>query len=331
MQTITPEELQALLQQGEPSNRKAAKRRSRLLTGVAVQPYDLQATLTLTPRQRAILRQWADQFVHSLRYALIPALRMTLELRLNHEGLIPLSELASQWKGTAFVFPVTAFGRFRGDLYLALSINLALVAIDRLLGGPGILPSVAIQRPLSRLEVNLLFRFAERIVRSFLNTMTGENSHSIQLQNLLASEEQLAMLTDKVAVYSLCYDFQVGQETGFLWLALFADALKGLEQQMKRHSPPDLKRLRQHPALALTVPLRVILSSGRILVRELKDLKVGDVIVLDGFKGEPVRLVLGERTLCKVRPGTRNGHWAVQILPFKPAQRGEQEDGATQS
>ncbi|MFN3422029.1 MAG: hypothetical protein ACK40X_09935, partial [Armatimonadota bacterium] len=200
MQTLTPEELQALLQHQEAKGEKSQRRRSRLLSGVAVQPYDMQATLTLTPRQRAMIRQWADQFVQTLRYALIPALRMTFELRLNEDGLTSLSDLVEQWKGKAFVAPMTTSGRLRGDHFLAISTNLAMVVIDRLLGGPGTASQSLLQRPLSRLEVNLLLKFLERVARSLLTVITGEEEgHTVQMQNLWTSEEQIGMLTDKVS------------------------------------------------------------------------------------------------------------------------------------
>lgn len=174
MQTLTPEELQALLQRQEPKGEQLQRRRSRLLSGVTVQPYDMQATLTLTPRQRAMIRQWADQFAQSLRYALIPSLRMTFELRLNDEGLNSLSELSERWKGKAFVAPITTSGRLRGDHYLAISSNLAMVVIDRLLGGPGTVSQSLLQRTLSRLEVSLLLKFLEKVARSLLAVVTGE-------------------------------------------------------------------------------------------------------------------------------------------------------------
>jgi flagellar motor switch protein FliM len=324
MQNLTPEELQALLQQPEStSQQKTKQRRSRLLTGVAVQPYDMQATLTLTPRQRAMIRQWADQLIQSLRYSLIPSLRMTMELRLNSDGLTSLSELVSQWKGKAYVVPITTSGRLRGDHFLALSINLAMVVIDRLLGGPGTISQSLLQRPLSRLEVNLLLKFAERIAQSLLTVITEEDEgQSVQLQNLWTSEEQIAMLTEKVTLYSLCYDFQLGQESGNLWIALRADALKGLEQlssyRLSQHPAPSTS----HPVMSLPVTMKVVLATGRITMKELRQLQVGDVILLDGFKGEPARLVWNGRTLCMVRPGIRDGHLAVQLLPSKTQQRG---------
>ncbi len=326
MQALTPEELQALLQHQEAKGEKSQRRRSRLLSGVAVQPYDMQANLTLTPRQRAMIRQWADQFVQTLRYALIPVLRMTFELRLNEDGLTSLSELVEQWKGKTFVAPMTTSGRLRGDHFLAISTNLSMVVIDRLLGGPGTTSQSLLQRPLSRLEVSLLLKFLERVAKSLLTVITGEEEgYTVQMQNLWTSEEQIGMLTDKVPLYSLCYDFQLGQESGHLWIALRADALKGLEQQFQHRqiSPTQLKT--SHPVMSLPVNIRVVLASGKITMKELRQLQVGDVILLEGFKGEPARLVWNSRTLCMVRPGIRNGHLAAQVLISKTQQRGEEK------
>lgn len=324
MQALTPDELQALLQQqATTAEKKPQRRRSRLLSDVPVQPYDMQTTLTLTPRQRAMIRQWVDQLVQSLRYSLIPSLRMALELRLNREGLTSLSELTEQWKSKAFVIPMTTSGKLRGDHYLAISTNLAIVVIDRLLGGPGTVPQVMLQRPLSRLEANLLLKFAERVAQSLLTVITGESEGgTVQLQNLWTSEEQIGVLSDKVPVYSLVYDFQLGKESGQIWIALRADALKGLEQQLLTHQSQLPSPKTSHPVMSLPVTMRVVLAKGRITVKELKQLQVGDVIVLDGFKGEPARLFWNDKALCLVRPGIHDGHLAVQVLPPKTQQRG---------
>lgn len=318
MQTLTPEELQALLQKPEPETEKTKMKRSRLLNDVSVQPYDMQTTLTLTPRQRAMLRQWADQFAQSLRYALIPSLRMALELKLSSEGLNSLSELVGQWKNQAFVIPMTTSGHLRGDHYLALSTNLAMVVIDRLLGGPGVVMQSMLQRPLSRLEANLLMKFIERVAKLLLAIVTGDEERQfVQFQNLLASGEQVGLLTDKVSLYSLCYDFQLGQEVGNLWVGLRADALKGIEQRFQHRLLPKPPSNASHPVMALPVTMKVVLATGRVTFKELRQLQVGDVIVLDGFKGDPARLIWNNSDLCSVRPGVLNGHFAVQVMPQK--------------
>lgn len=325
MQSLTPEEIQALLQQSKPTTEKeSGRKRSRPLPEGAVQPYDMRATLTLTPRQRAMIRQWADQLVQSLRYALIPSLRMALELRLNSEGLVSLSELANQWKGRAYVIPVTTSGKFSGDHFLAISVNLAMVVIDRLLGGPGKVSSSSLQRPLSRLEMNLLLKFMERIAQLLLEVIAGqEGDFSVQVQSLWTSEEQITMLTDQITLYNLRYNFQLGQESGNLWIGLRADALKSLEQISSQFPTPNLQPKLQHPAMSLPVTMKVVLATGQITVKELKQLRKGDVILLNEFKGEPAKLVWNGRVLCKVKPGVRNGHLAVQVLPSKTQKRGE--------
>ncbi len=323
-QQLTPDELQALLSQEATAPKKRGTERRRLHRTAPAKPYDLQASLTLTPRHRAILHQLGEQLAQSLRYALIPSLRMTVELRLHDEELTTLTALVEGWQEKVFVAPILVFGRLRGEHYWAMSNNLAMVAVDRLLGGPGLLTS-PLRRSLSRLEMNLVLRFVERLSEALLNVVgaDGGEEPSFQTQGLMTTTEQISVLSDNISVYAFAYEVQLGSETGQLWLCLRAEAVKGLEQPTNRRLAPDLGQLGQHPISVLPLPLRVILAEGILSFSEMRQLRVGDVIVLDSFRGEPLRVVYGEKTLLLARPGARGGQLAVQVLAAKtPSERG---------
>lgn len=315
---LKPEELQALLTQ---ASQKSSGRR-RLHRAIPIRPFSLPTSLTLTPRQRAMVRQWAEQFTYALRYALISSLRLPVEARLQSDGFVSVSEMLKEWQGKAFVATFAPLGNFGGDHFLALTHNLAMVALDRLLGGPGIPPSLS--RPLSRLEVNLLMKFAEFIGRTFLSALTPETSEPspIHVAHLMTDPEQLNLLTDHQSAYALHYELRLGAQSGQMWVCLRPDALKGLEQPTKHKPAPSPDDLSRHPLGSLPLTFRVRLGTGRMSLRELRQLQVGDVIVLEAFKGTPVQICFGERVLCLARPGTKDGQFAVQILP---SQRGGAE------
>lgn len=323
-QQLTADELRALLSQEVTAPKKRATGRRRLYRVAPAQPYDLQASLTLTPRHRAILHQLGEQLAQSLRYALIPTLRMTVELRLHSEELTTLTALTEGWQENVFVAPILAFGRLRGEHYWAMSNNLAMVAVDRLLGGPGLFTS-PLRRSPSRLEVNLILRFVERLSEALLNVVgadSGEES-SVQTQGLMTTTEQISVLSDSISVYAFAYEVQLGSETGQLWLCLRAEAVKGLEQPTNRRTIPDPQRLQQHPISVLPLSLRVVLAEGTLSFHEMRQLRVGDVIVLNSFRGEPIRVIYGERTLFLACPGARGGQLAVQVLAAKtPSEQG---------
>ncbi|GBC99003.1 hypothetical protein HRbin17_01524 [bacterium HR17] len=322
-QGLSPEELQALLVQRKEAT-GAGQRQRRLRKDTTVRPFSLVSSLTLTPRQRAMLHQWAEQMAHALRYTLISMLRIAVEVRLQSDALVPLTALVKEWQKGAYIATFSPLGVLGNDHCVALSTPLAMVALDRLLGGPG-LPS-SVQRALGRLEVSLLLRFMEQLGRVLVGVIGGEASENqtVRASVLLSTPEQLTLFTDQQMVYTFCYEIRLGAESGQAWLCLHADALKGLERSggPKISSPPD--RARQHPVAALPLTLRVVLGKGRVSFRELQRLRVGDVLLLDAFKGTPVPLCWGERTLCLVRPGVRGGQFAVQVVEEQSvAQRGD--------
>jgi len=315
---LKPEELQMLLMQVP---QKSSGRR-RLHRAIPIRPFSLPTSLTLTPRQRAIVRQWAEQFTYTLRYALISSLRLPVEVKWQSDGFVLLSDLLKEWQGNTLVTTFAALGDLGGDHFFALSQNLAMVALDRLLGGPGSPPSLA--RPLSRLEVNLLMKFAELIGRTFLSVLNPETSKPspVHVARLTTSSEQLNLPTDHQSVYALHYELRLGTQSGRMWVCLRPDALKGLEQPTKHRRMPSPDDLSRHPLGSLPLTFRVRLGTGRMSLRELRQLQVGDVIVLEAFKGTPVQICFAERVLCLARPGTKDGQFAVQILP---SQRGGTE------
>lgn len=311
---LTPEELQALLSQPRPGREATAPPRRRVHRGVPSRPYDLREVWSLSPQQQTTLHRWGEEFASVLEAHLLRSLRLGGEVRLVSEGLSSLGALLQQAAGRIWVAPWRGQGRWEGEHYWLLEPTLMVPLVERLLGSPE--PSSP-ERPLGRLErgvaLQCLRGWGER-----WQQVTGERGPA-SLRRLFLAPEEGDSLEEKLQVYTFAYSVRMGPLQGRLWLGLRADLLRQEERTEPQGDPsPPPPSLARH----LRLPLRVVVANGSLSLKELQRLREEDVILLQGFRGQPVRLVWRDKTLLRARLGTRGGRMAVQILS------GGEKDGA---
>jgi flagellar motor switch protein FliM len=121
------------------------------------------------------------------------------------------------------------------------------------------------------------------------------------------------------------FEAQLGDCSGPIRLALPLPTLEPLLQKIRAElRPPTETPTNQsamiepptwNPALdQVSIPLNAVLPGPKITGRELHQLKVGDVLELPVDAADLVQLRLGGVARFQARLGTRDEHWAVEVL-----------------
>ncbi|MFA9430916.1 flagellar motor switch protein FliM [Egicoccus sp. AB-alg2] len=205
---------------------------------------------------------------------------------------------------------------------LDLDLPLALLLVERLLGGPGDPAETAVPRRPTDLETGLiasgLLTPAVRAIDEALRDLGGEPSEllgietSPQPMQLSAPGELLLLLTYRIEVRGdlpaqglLSIGYPVAPLLGHL------DALAGGTPE---DVDPAAASVARGALLDAPLELRVVLGGSTLPASVLAGLQPGDVLSLDHPVGAPARLACDGHDLGRAHPGRRGRRLAVQIV-----------------
>ncbi len=212
----------------------------------------------------------------------------------------------------------------RGIGVLEISPALALVLLDRLMGGPGTANTPV--RELTEIEISLLGQVTHLLTEAWCAHWAGWK----ELKSaLIGHENDPRYLQTSPAESNLLvatFEAQIGDATGQIKLALPFATLEPLLQKIRTELQPPTetptnapaptsKPTAWNPALDhVSIPVSAALPGPKITARELQSLKVGDVLPIPAEAANLIQLKLSGVPRFQARLGTRDDHWAVEVL-----------------
>lgn len=210
----------------------------------------------------------------------------------------------------------------RGIGVLEINPGLGLALTDRLMGGPGAADLPA--RELTEIEVALLDQVAHLLTEAWCSYWTGRDFKS----SLLGHENDGRYLQTSPSESPLLvahFEVKLGETAGRIQLALPLLTLEPLLQKLRAELKPPTEAATPAPAAAklpawnpaldeVDLALPAHLPGPQVTAREIPKLKIGDVLHLPPEAANLVQLNLGGKPRFTGRLGTRDNHWAVEIL-----------------
>jgi flagellar motor switch protein FliM len=208
---------------------------------------------------------------------------------------------------------------------LEMNVQLALVLVDRMLGGQGV--PVPPRRP-TEVETHLLHELVATGLGAFSETLKplaevtpqiGDVDYNPQLVQVVAPSEVVLLLTYRMTIaqgarseglVTICYPYStlgpaLTQLSNNLWL----------DQALPSGPVAAVEPLREELP---TVPVRVVIEAEPIGVRarDLAGLRPGDVLRLDHGVDQPLRGTIGGSHVVSGHLGRRGRRLAFQVTDW---------------
>ncbi len=211
----------------------------------------------------------------------------------------------------------------RGIGVLEISPALALCLLDRLMGGPGDAHPPA--RELTEIEIALLGQVSHLLTEAWCAHWTGWKEIKSTLIGNESDPRYLQTSAPESTLLVAKFEAQIGECSGQIRLALPFATIEPLLQKIRAELKPPVENQTPTQALAksptwnpaldhVNIPISAELPGPQITARQLQSLKVGDVLPLAPEAANQVQLQLGGITRFNGRLGTRDEHWAVEVL-----------------
>ncbi|HZM01865.1 MAG TPA: flagellar motor switch protein FliM [Candidatus Saccharimonadales bacterium] len=284
------------------------------------QPYDFRNPMLLTPRELRKLRSHQEEFVQSLAARLSIQLRLEFSLELTSLQTIAYQKMAGSWANPAHL---TMFKTepLRGVSILEISHHLGACMVDRLMGGPGLVPVTALE--VSEIEKVLLEQSVQLIIDEWCHHWAGIKDLKPFILGYESNGRYVQTASADTVMLVICMKASLGEcvgriQIGFPYAALeplIAHFNQGAETMAPApSSSSSAGALKWNPCFdEVRVPVTAEWAGLEMTAREVLALKVGDILPMDSEHAQQINLRLADILKFQGRPGKIAGQWAVEI------------------
>jgi flagellar motor switch protein FliM len=213
----------------------------------------------------------------------------------------------------------------KGGATLDVNANILFRFIDRLLGGSGLLPVRL--RDFTEVEQVLIERLAVRAMMDLQQAWLHAGTFGFRVAHLETNPQFVQLTSSNEVVIVITFSVTVGEERGQMTLAfphLLLEPVMGklstrrnFATLQRELSPEESAGLHEN-LLRIGLTVRGVLAEVPITIRELLDLRPGQVLSLGRRATTPATLEVEGVPRFTGRPGTLNHKRALRVLSVVP-------------
>ncbi len=314
---LSQEEIDALLKSvatGKEVDHEAVGKRKKFA------PYDFKRPNLISKEQMRLLENIHKGFARKFGVYLSAQLRMIVEMNLLAIDQIMYSEFVISIASPGAIY-VGIIDNPHSQFILEISPKLIIMIVERIFGGQGTF--ISNNRAVSIIERKIMERVVDRIAEEISNNWALLTKFKCSFPRFETNPEfvQIVSTTEPVVVVSMEIKIR-GNATimnicyPYIWIS---DILSNPEIQEKilfgTQEVSKDERVSIESSLKLTpIDLRVILGKSSISVRELINLKAGDVIRLKSKINGKSSIYIHNHHLFNAILGKREVNYAFKIV-----------------
>jgi len=287
-----------------------------------VTTYDFRRPNRISKNQVRTLQSVHENFAEIFGYYLVSRLQTVVSISVTSVDQLFYSEFILSVANPSCLYVFDIHGT-DGSGIMEISPQLALTLIERLLGGTAeTTPKARNITPIEQAVVRGIIEHALSDLRAAWRSITDLNFKYQRLE-MEADFVQIAPSSEIVIVVS--FDVNIGTRQYLLNLCFPTFALEevlaklnrqhvtsNLINQSKKRQEANMKVLQQHMSTTY-LPITAELGNTVLTVKEIIDLKEGDVIKLLTRINEEIEVIIAGKRKLAARPGTVEGKKAVKI------------------
>lgn len=286
----------------------------------AVKVYDFRRPDKFSKEHLRALRILHGSFARSLASSLTAYLRASLQVRLTMVEQVTYEEYIRSLP-TPTVMYLVAPAPLPGQLVVEVNLGIARAILDRLLGGPGVLSSRP--RDLTEVELVLLKTLGSFLAEGLRSVWGDVVALEPSVQEPVLSPEFVQVTTAGETTVMLVFEVAMLRTTGTLSICIPHPVLAPVLERVTshvwfsgtRHGAIESEALNPRQELrAVVLPLTVELGGAELSVRQLLELRLGQVIKLDSAAEGSLPIRVGEHVKFTGRPGIVGRGLAVQVV-----------------
>lgn len=321
--TLSQSEIDKLLSEMSSGSLDVDDFLSERIKKAEISNYDFRRPNRISKNQVRTLQSVHENFAESFGYYLVSRLQTVISIAVTSVDQLFYSEyiLSVSNPSCLYVFDIEGTD---GSGILEISPQLALTLVERLLGGTGdVQPK---PRPITPIEQAVIRGVVEHILVELQKAWRSIAELSFKFQRLEMEADFVQIAPSSEIVIVISFDVNIGLHTYLMNLCFPTFALeevltKLIRQQITavpiKQTPEKIRDnmevVSKHMAKTY-LPVIAELGKSTITVRELLELKAGDIIKLKNKITDEVIVSVAGKKKFAGRPGSVDSKKAVKIL-----------------
>lgn len=230
------------------------------------------------------------------------------------------------------VVNVVSLKPLEGNILFEFQPELAMVMIDRLLGGSG--GSVDPSHELTDIELALIRNVDRTLLDSMQEAWVNLAEVEPNIEEIATSPQLVQVASARDIVVIVLLEVQVGDRLGTISMCIPHLVIEPLMQKLSaqvwvvtNRRRPATPEMREHLTGGLrraTVKLTAVLGQTAITVHDILNMQEGDVLVLGQGNVEQVKLKVADQHKFTGTPGLVGRKLAVKITDVEAEDRGDE-------
>jgi flagellar motor switch protein FliM len=287
--------------------------------GRKIKTYDFNRPNRFSKDHMRTLEMLHEIFSRGFTAAVAAYLRTVAEIKVASVSQLPFREYTMSLPRPDCIF-VLKMEPLEGSLLLEINPELVLTLIDRILGGPGKAPMAA--RELTLIEQSVI----EKIVNRGMENLQEAWLKVGHFQPKLTGYETTAQFVQIVAPNEIAavieFEVKINEVTGKMSMCIpyvvLEPVIGDLSAQKwftvgKKESTTETVESLTKVMKETIVPVVAQVGSAQINIRDLLNLKVGDVVRLNSSPHAEIEILIEGLVKLNGRPGVSSKKKAIQI------------------
>ena len=315
---LTQEEIDALLD--SVSKTKTFEQIDKIRER-SVHLYDFKHPDRVSKDQLRTLRTIHDGFARSLSTYLSTILRTMVDINLLSIDQVSYSEYMMALSEPSCIYILNS-KTLEGRAILEVNPQLALLVVDRLLGGAGKNASSEL-REITLIEQNIIRAVIDKAIDILnevwknvvpLNMVYDGFESNPQFVQIAPASETAIIIFFEILIRDLTYPLNICFPYFVMEPIMQKLTVQSWFAQTQRKITEDSSGVARERLSFTKVPVRVNLGGTNISIRDMINLKIGDVLTLDSKTDDELQVQVKGKTKYFGEPGISGRKRAVKIL-----------------
>lgn len=282
--------------------------------------YDFRLPNRISKNQLRTIKNLHDNFAEGLSSFLMTKLQTNVSININSVDQIYYSEYILSVSNPACLY---TFEIKNTDIkgVLELSPELALILVDRLLGGNG--KGTKGSKVITPIEQKVLYIFVEKVMSELKKSWMQIENYNFILGSFESDIDFVQITSQSDSVLIITCEINIGDTKSLLNLCYATYAFDAVLTKMasqnfsttrtSKFSGSAVKNIIVDNLKKTELYVNAEFTTAAISLKSLLELEIGDVILTNGKTGDEVIIKVDGKPLFYGVPGTVNGHKAVKV------------------
>ncbi|MBF8983086.1 flagellar motor switch protein FliM [Lutibacter sp. B2] len=286
---------------------------------IKVKKYDFRRPDKFAKEQLRTLQIIHENFCRSLKTFLSGYLRSLVKVDVLSIEQLSNYEFTNSIANPA-VLGIVDFSPLEGQIIVDIGPDIAFVFIDRILGGRGEVFSE--KRTFTEIELSLIKKVIKEMIKRLIEPWENVIELSPRLEKVETNSQFAQIVSPSETIALITLSIQVGESEGMINICIPHIVIEPIVEKLNTKfwfSGNNKERTTEDEAAIsrrienTKVPIKAVLGTSRITVKEFMGIQIGDVIPLDSQINDDVKVFVGEQLKYFAVAGTNKKKMAIKI------------------